>query len=403
MSKSIQTADTPTPADVYEEQFVPALFAPWAAVVCAAAGVAPGQRVLDVACGTGALTCAAAERVAPGGAVVGLDVNPAMLAVARRKRTSIEWRDGRAESLPFADASFDAVVSQFGLMFFDDRVAALREMHRVLKPGGRLVVAVCDAVERSPGYAALAALLDRLFGKSVGDAFRAPFVLGDEAALLALARDAGLADARVARHDGSVRFASIDALVSTERACVWTLGGLLNDAQFERLRAESQRELAPFTAVDGSVLFSMPALIISAGDAPPAQTADRSDIDVVKNAYAAFAADDIASVLASLAQDVEWIEAQGSPYAGSYRSPPQVLESVFTRLGADWSGFDVAPAEFLVGDGAVVVLGTYRGTTRAGDRRFDAPFAHIWQLRDGRVVRFRQFTDTAAMRAAMAR
>lgn len=253
-----------TPAEVYDEQFVPALFRPWAATMCEVAGIAVGQRVLDVACGTGALACVAADRVAPDGAVVGLDPNPEMLAVARRKRTCVEWREGRAESLPFAEASFDRVVSQFGLMFFDDRAAALREMRRVLRPGGRMAVAVCDAVEHSPGYAALVALLQRLFGARIADAFRAPFALGDANRLLELCDAAGLNHARVARHDGEVRFASIDALVATERACVWTLGGLLDDAQFERLRVEAHTALAPFVGSDGATRFSMPALIVTA-------------------------------------------------------------------------------------------------------------------------------------------
>jgi ubiquinone/menaquinone biosynthesis C-methylase UbiE len=253
-----------SPADVYDEQFVPALFRPWAAVLCDAASIGPGQRVLDVACGTGALAIAVADRVRPDGAVHGLDANPEMLAVARRKHADVEWHEGRAESLPFADAGFDAVVSQFGLMFFDDRVAALREMQRVLRPGGRLAVAVCGALEHSPGYAALAALLERLFGKSVADAFRAPFVLGDAAALRALCTDAGLDKAGVAERQGKVRFASIDALVSTERACVWTLGGLLDDAQFERLRREAQATLEPFADAGGIVEFAMPALLITA-------------------------------------------------------------------------------------------------------------------------------------------
>jgi ubiquinone/menaquinone biosynthesis C-methylase UbiE len=264
------TLATPTdtavrsPADVYDEQFVPALFSQWGPVLCDAAGVAPGQRVLDVACGTGALTVAVAERVLPGGAALGLDANPQMLAVARRKRVAIEWHEGRAESLPFDDASFDAVVSQFGLMFFDDRIAGLREMWRVLRPGGRLAVAVCDAIENSPGYASLAALLDRLFGKRVGDSFRAPFVLGDANALHSLCAGAGIANESIAQRHGTVRFASIDALVSTERACAWTLGGMLDDRQFEQLRREAQSTFAPFVDAAGMVAFRMPALIITA-------------------------------------------------------------------------------------------------------------------------------------------
>ena len=253
-----------SPADVYDEQFVPALFRHWGPVLCEAGNIAPGQRVLDVACGTGALTVAVAGRVSPGGAVLGLDANPEMLAVARRKHPDIEWHDGRAESLPFADASFDAVVSQFGLMFFDDRVAAMREMQRVLRPGGHLAVAVCDALERSPGYASLAALLERLFGKPVADAFRGPFVLGDAAALRGLCADARIPEVRVVQREGTVRFASIDALVSTERACVWTLGGLLDDAQFDRLRREAQRVFLPFVDANGMVAFAMPALLITA-------------------------------------------------------------------------------------------------------------------------------------------
>jgi SAM-dependent methyltransferase len=253
-----------SPADVYNEQFVPALFRHWGPVLCDVANITSGQRVLDVACGTGALTVAVAGRVSPGGTVLGLDANPEMLAVARRKHPDIEWHDGYAEALPFADASFDAVVSQFGLMFCDDRVASLCEMQRVLRPGGHLAVAVCDALEHSPGYASLAALLERLFGKPVADAFRAPFVLGDAAALHALCRDAGIAAASVSQYQGIVRFASIDALVSTERACVWTLGGLLDDSQFDRLRREAQRTFLPFVDAGGMVAFAMPALLITA-------------------------------------------------------------------------------------------------------------------------------------------
>jgi SAM-dependent methyltransferase len=252
------------PAEIYDEKFVPALFGPWGAVVANAAEIAPGETVLDVACGTGALTLAAAAIVGPEGHVTGLDANPEMLAVARRKTGDIDWREGLAENLPFAEASFDAVISQFGLMFFADRPRALSEMMRVLKPGARLVVAVCGALERSPGYTIVARLLDRLFGTEVGNAFRAPFVLGDADELRRIATAAGINGASVQEHNGSVRFRSIADLVATERACVWTLGGILNADQFQVLLRESEQALRPCTDAGGTVCFDMPALFLQA-------------------------------------------------------------------------------------------------------------------------------------------
>ena len=107
-----------------------------------------------------------------------------------------------------------------------------------------------------------AELLQRLFGERVTDAFRAPFVPGDPERLLSLC-----ADAKVTRHEGTVRFASIKSLISTERACLWTLGGMLDDAQFELLLMEVERALRPFVTADGTVVFAMPALIVRAGKA----------------------------------------------------------------------------------------------------------------------------------------
>jgi hypothetical protein len=140
-------------------------------------------------------------------------------------------------------------------------------MRRVLRPGGALAVAVCDAVEASPGYGRLAELLQRLFGREVADAFRAPFALGDRGALRRLCDASGWPDAEVVSLSAEVRFASIDGLVSAERACVWTLGGLLDDAQFARLRAEAGRELQPFVRPRGGVVFDLPMLLIR-GRAP---------------------------------------------------------------------------------------------------------------------------------------
>ena len=149
-------------------------------------------------------------------------------------------------------------------MFFEDRAAGLREMMRVLKPGGRLAVAVCDSLEQSPGYAAVADMLERLFGNDVANAFRAPFVLGNANLLHGLCAEAGIRNAEVKRISGTVRFASIESLISTERACVWTLGGLLDDEQFKRLLEEAERVLVPFVTAGGAVAFDMPALVVTA-------------------------------------------------------------------------------------------------------------------------------------------
>src|SRR5262245_51602811 len=166
-------------AEIYDQFFVPALFQEWTSRVADAAGIRKGNRVLDVACGTGVLTRTVLERVGPAGSVVGLDVNDNMLSVAKAKASAIEWQKGNAERLPFESDSFDAIVSQFALMFFQDPKAALLEMSRVLRPGGSVAVAVWSTLSDSPGYAAMTELLRRLFGNETAAALEAPFVMGD--------------------------------------------------------------------------------------------------------------------------------------------------------------------------------------------------------------------------------
>jgi SAM-dependent methyltransferase len=247
----------------YEEFFVPALFQQWTSRVAEAADIRSGERVLDVACGTGVLARAVAGRVGPDGTVVGLDLNDGMLAVAKRRAPDIEWKHGRAEALPFDGASFDAVVSQFGLMFFEDRPAALREMLRALRPGGRLAVAVWGALGDSPGYAALADVLQRQVGDHAADALRAPFVLGDSKVVRALLDEAGIHDAKISTQDGTARFPSIESWIYTDIKG-WTLADMIDDAQYDRLLEEAQRVLKAFAGADGTVTFGLSAHIVTA-------------------------------------------------------------------------------------------------------------------------------------------
>jgi len=257
---------TRSAAEVYEEFFVPALFMEWAPRVADAAQLATGQKALDVACGTGVLAREAARRVQPGGTVIGLDRNDGMLAVARSKAPDIDWRLGKAESLPFQDGAMDAVVSQFGLMFFEDRGAALREMWRVLRPGCRFAVAVWGALERSPGYAAMTVLLQRLFGPRVADALRAPFALGDPEALAFQFAQAGISGFQLRTVDGAARFPSIESWVHTD-VKGWTLADPIDDVQYTQLLQAAQAELTPYVQRDGTVAFGCPAHIVVAAKA----------------------------------------------------------------------------------------------------------------------------------------
>lgn len=263
MDATVEGQVSGSAAEVYEQFFVPALFAEWAPLVAAAAALRPGDSVVDVACGTGVLAREAARCVRPGGSVVGLDRNAGMLSVARRLSTAVDWHEGRAEALPFDAGSLDAAVSQFGLMFFEDRALALSEMWRVLRPGGRLAVAVWGPLDQTPGYTAMAALLDRLFGSAVADGIRTPYALGDADELRDLFGRAGIAGARLETRSGRARFASLDAWLHTDIKG-WTLADAIDDAQYADLRAAARDALSGFVGPDGAVAFDAPAHIVTA-------------------------------------------------------------------------------------------------------------------------------------------
>lgn len=247
-------------AEIYDAFFVPALFREWTARTLAPLALVPGQRMLDVACGTGIVAIEARNRIMPTGSVTGLDRNEGMLAVARGNEPAIDWTFGDAEALPFADSHFNAVACQFGLMFFENRVAALEEMWRVLRPGGRLAVTVWDKAENSPGYAAMITLLDRLFGADVANALRAPFVLGDTAEIRALFEQAGIEDVAIDTLQGMARFPSLQSWVHTDIKG-WTLADMIDKEQYEVLQKAATTELAAFAAPDGTASFAAPAHI----------------------------------------------------------------------------------------------------------------------------------------------
>lgn len=251
-------------AAAYEALHVPALFAEWTARVLDAARVGPGHRVLDVACGTGVLARAAAGRVGSDGHVAGVDPNPGMLEVARRGSEAIDWREGTAESLPAESSSFDRVVSQFGMMFFTDRLLAVEEMLRVLAPGGRLAIAVWDALDNSPVYPREVDLLYRMAGAGAADALRAPFVMGERAELEALFEEAGAEMVAGTTQVGRASFPSIRSMIEADlRGWLPIMDVVLEEDLILAILAQAEEEFSDFVTPDGRMEFASPAHIVS--------------------------------------------------------------------------------------------------------------------------------------------
>jgi len=256
-------------AEAYEGLHVPALFQQWAPIVLDMAKIRSGDRILDIACGTGVLAREARSRYGDSNSVAGIDAGAGMLAVAERLDPSVGWRQGLAESLPYEAASFDAVVSQFGLMFFRDRVGAIREMLRVLAPGGRLAVAVWDSLENSEAYLREIALLERRAGSAAADALRAPFVLGDKTELLAMFRSAGAESVEISTRHGTARFPSIRMMVEADlRGWLPVMGVVLPDDLVENILNDAEQVLSGYVTETGNIEFDSPAHIVTmqAGD-----------------------------------------------------------------------------------------------------------------------------------------
>jgi len=125
------------------------------------------------------------------------------------------------------------------------------------------------------------------------------------------------------------------------------------------------------------------------------------NLDIIRDIYSAFAKGDVPAVLSAFSTDIHWTEAEGFPYGGIYIGPDAVLSNVFMKLGTEWDGFRAVPHAFVTEGDTVVALGDYGGTYKATGKSFSAPFAHVWTLHDGKILRFQQYTDTAVVQAAV--
>lgn len=254
-----------TAARAYEDLHVGALFGDWADPLLDAAEVTAGQRVLDVACGTGVVARRALARVGPSGHVTGLDAAPGMLRVAEEVEPGVRWVEGEAGSLAFDDDEFDAVVCSFGLMFFGDRDRAVREMLRCARPAASVAATTWASLEASEVYATVVELLDHMAGTAAADALRAPFVLGDPDELAGLFERAGGSTVAVHTRVGTAQFPSVRVMVEAElRGWLPVMGVQLDEALVEAILAEAEPVLSEHVTADGTMVFEAPGHIVTA-------------------------------------------------------------------------------------------------------------------------------------------
>jgi SAM-dependent methyltransferase len=165
----------------------------------------PGERVLDVGCGGGKATIAASQQVQPGGSVIGADISAALLAVARERADSGSWATFQTADMQIdqvGGGKFDVVMSQFGVMFFDEPVAAFTNMAKHLRSGGRLGFACWQALDRNPWFIGpvVAPFVAAPPPLAPGKSPTGPFALGDPDRVHQILRDAGFADIRIDPH-----------------------------------------------------------------------------------------------------------------------------------------------------------------------------------------------------------
>jgi len=208
------TLDT-SAAEAYDSVLVPVVLEAWAELMVREADVHGGMRTLDIACGTGVVARCAARASGPSGYTSGIDIDPAMIEVAKasahRLGLEIDYRCTSADQLPFEPGSFDAVFCQQGLQYFPDKARALAEVRRVMRPGARFVAVVWTDMETCAGNWAMITALER---RSI-DAkdMRKPFSLADRAGMRALVESAGFEQVTACAKHQTVEFASVKAFV----------------------------------------------------------------------------------------------------------------------------------------------------------------------------------------------
>ena len=249
----------------YESLFVPALFEAWTRHLVVGAGIREGSRVLDVACGTGVLARSALAVAGPTGRIVGADPAPGMLAVAKQIEPRIDWVLCSAESLDVADQEFDCVISQFGMMFFQDRQKSTDEMFRALKPRGSLAIAVWRSVEHNPAYGDIIEVLEEQVGMAAAAALRLPYSLGDAGKVTAVLENSGFTDIMVEAKTETATFPSSRQMVEAElRGWLPLFDIFLSENEIDDVLVESDKKLGKYAGASGEAVFPTAAHVFTA-------------------------------------------------------------------------------------------------------------------------------------------
>lgn len=255
--------------ELYERYLVPAITSIWANDLLDRVRPRRDETLLDIACGTGVVARLAAQR-GHTGRLVGIDLNTAMLAVARAKSATIEWIEGSALDLPFEASSFDVVLCQLGLQFFPDRALALREMVRVLKPGGRAGFSVFSAIERTPAAHAFVQALDKYLGAESSRTKRSEHLSCDAQEVGAWAKHAGFSGVDVATVAKPISFPSVLDYVRFQLTAT-PMAALLKEKDApERehliglIADDAGSRLAPPMLADGRLTFPQESFVVMA-------------------------------------------------------------------------------------------------------------------------------------------
>ena len=256
---------TDSPAEIYEQHLVPAIFGPWTEALIDFMRPAPGTSALDVGCGTGAMAKRLSDRVGSDGRVVGLDYDAGMIEVARTLSSAIEWHVADAQDMPFIDDEFDLVACHEGLQFFPDRAASLKEMCRVMRPAGQLGLAVWRSSDLCPGQHALGQALGKWVSPELANLLA--FSLSDADDLRSLVRSAGFEDISVEPEKMNVQFSSISrftelVLAGASAKTRESLSQVPADSR-EAFTRDVEEMLAPYVSERG-LEFPMEAHFVSA-------------------------------------------------------------------------------------------------------------------------------------------